>query len=49
MDDQLQRPREKVAAAERDEKRTLMAVGVAVLWLAIFLLVAGTLAARGLF
>ncbi len=49
MDDQRNAPAKKVAAAERDEKRTLLAVGVIVLWLATMLLVAGTPAARGLF
>lgn len=49
MDEQLQRPREKTAVAESDEKRKLVTVGVAVLWLATMLLVIGTVAVRGLF
>jgi hypothetical protein len=49
MDDQTQRSRERVAAAERDEKRTIVTAGFVVLWLATLLMVAGTLAVRGLF
>lgn len=49
MDDQVQRPREKAAAAEREGYGRLVAVGVVVTWLATMLLVLGPSAVRALF
>jgi hypothetical protein len=49
MDERLQRPRERVAVAEREGYGRLVAIGVIVLWLATMLVVLGPSAARGLF